>query len=106
MAKNRIVHAKQINLKEVRTAIVVAPYDPGDFILATPAIAALKDALPAGGKLTVVVSREVKALAEKVKSIDKVMPVSGPAAVLTAFSALFGGHGVLVNFEPDHVSSM
>lgn len=106
MVKNRIMHAKQVNLKEVRSALIVAPYNPRDFILATPAISALKDALPAGGKLNVVVSREVRGLAEKVKSIDRIMPMCGPAAALTAFGALFGGHEVLVNFEPDHASSM
>lgn len=106
LAKNRILHAKQVNLKEVASALIVAPYNPSDFILATPAIAALKQSLSSAGRLTVVVSREVRALAEKVKSIDRVMPMSGPAAIGTAFNALIGGYEVLVNMEPDRTSSM
>jgi ADP-heptose:LPS heptosyltransferase len=106
MSKHKIVHAKQVNLKEVDSALIVAPYNRADFILATPAIAALKESLSSRGKLTVVVSREVKALAEKVRGIDRVMPMSGPAAIWTALNALAGGYQVLVNFEPDRTSSM
>lgn len=106
MGKNRITHAKQVNLKEVTSVLVVAPYKTDDFILATPAIAALKDSIAPGGKLTAVVSRQVKTLALRARGIDKVMPMCGPAAIGTALSAMIGGHEVLVNFEPDHRSSM
>jgi ADP-heptose:LPS heptosyltransferase len=106
MEKNRILHAKQVNLKEVTSALIVAPYNPMDFILATPAIAALKESLSSRGKLTVVVSREVKALARKVRSIDRIMPMCGPAAIGTAVNAFMGSYEVLINFEPNHTSSM
>jgi ADP-heptose:LPS heptosyltransferase len=48
----------------------------------------------------------VRDLAKKVRAIDKAMLMCGPAAIGTALNALAGGYEVLVNFEPDHASSM
>jgi ADP-heptose:LPS heptosyltransferase len=103
MTKNKIIRAKQINLKEVSSVLIVAPYDVEDFILSTPAITALKEALPPEGRLTAVVSRAALGLAGHVKGIDNIVPAGGPGEILKAITL---NHEVLVNFDPDHTSSM
>jgi ADP-heptose:LPS heptosyltransferase len=103
MPKNKIIHAKQINLREVSAVMIVAPYAVEDFILATPAIAALKEALPPEGRLIAVVSPRVKELARNTRAIDRVITAGGPGAAL---AMLFCRHQVLVNFDPDHFSSI
>ncbi len=103
MAKNRVIHAKQINLKEVSAVLVVAPFSMDDYMLSTPAIMALKEALPPDGKLIAVVSPQVKNLAKNTKGIDRVITAGGLQAAL---GAVFTRHEVLVNFDPDHFCSM
>jgi len=106
MAAKKIMHAKQVNLKEAETALVVAPYNTADFILSTPAIAALKQAMAAKSRLTAVVSGKGLPLAKKTCCIDRVLPMCGRAAIGTALLTAASGHDVLVNFEPAHNSSM
>ena len=60
--KKKILNAKQVNLKEFSKLLIVAPFTIEDFILCTPAIEALKEALPPEGKITVLVSDEVKSI--------------------------------------------
>ncbi|HRU38469.1 MAG TPA: glycosyltransferase family 9 protein [Candidatus Goldiibacteriota bacterium] len=106
MDRKKIMHAKQVNLKEAETALIIAPYNTADFILSTPAIAALKQAMAPKSRLTAVVSKRALGLAKKACCIDRVVPMRGPVAILTALMTAAGSYDVLVNFEPNHNSSM
>ncbi len=108
MRKNKIIHAKQVNLKKVKSVLVITPFNIEDFILSAPAIDALKDAMPPGGKITAVTSAGVARMAEGSGAIDRVIVCKtlNPFTFMgTAGAVLFSGYDVLVNFNPGFKTS-
>jgi len=107
--KQKIISAKQVNLKEFTSVLVVAPYNIEDFILATPAIAALKEALPQEGRITAVISGEVKEVAMNTSCIDDILVFKtfNPAKKMSALVRIAsGGFDLMVNFNPDILTAV
>jgi ADP-heptose:LPS heptosyltransferase len=107
--KQKIVSAKQVNLKEFSSILVVAPYNLEDFVLCTPAIAALKEALPPEGKVTAIVSEEVREVAAGSPCIDRVMvlkTVNIAEKFRTLAAVMSGKFNLLVNFNPDFLTAV
>ena len=102
--KKKILNAKQVNLKEFSKLLIVAPFTIEDFILCTPAIEALKEALPPEGKITVLVSDEVKKVSKSCKYIDKVLCVKtlNPMTLISTLIDLnIAKHQLVVSFNQD-----
>ncbi|MCX8093716.1 MAG: glycosyltransferase family 9 protein [Candidatus Goldbacteria bacterium] len=106
MFKKKILHAKQLNLKEITSLLVIAPDNFEDFILATPAISALKEALPPDGKLTVMIPSKLRKIASRASGIDKILCFNFINCLPSFFNLMFGGYEVLVNFASDSFNSI
>jgi len=74
--KFRITNPKQINLKEISSIILLAPSKIEDFVLVTPAISALREAMAPEGKVTIVAWKQVAKLASETMCADEVLPIS------------------------------
>jgi ADP-heptose:LPS heptosyltransferase len=101
--KQKIVNAKQVNLKDFSSALVILPYSVEDFILCSPAITALKEAMPAGGKITAVVNDSCGGFVRGLKSIDTAINLNpaNPLSVLNAaLSMMKAKFQLVVNFNP------
>jgi ADP-heptose:LPS heptosyltransferase len=88
--KKKILNAKQVNLKEFSRLLVIAPFSVEDFILCTPAIEALKQAMPPEGKITVLASEDVLKVSKSCAYIDKTLLIKSmnPFAVLATLMAV------------------
>lgn len=106
MIGKKILHAKQLNLKEITSVLIVAPDSFEDFLLATPAISALKEALPPEGRLTVMIPSKLRKIAAQTSGIDRIICFNFFNCLLSLFSLLFGGYEVLVNFATDSFNSI
>jgi ADP-heptose:LPS heptosyltransferase len=106
--KKRILNAKQINLKEFTRILIVAPFNIEDFILCTPAIEALKSAMPPEGKITVLVSAEAEGVAKSCLFIDKTLTIKGsnPIVVISTLIRLISEkHQLVISFNQDVVTA-
>jgi len=106
MAGKKILNAKQINLKEINSLLVIAPDNFEDFLLATPAISALKEALPPEGKITAIVSDKLKKIALQTSGIDRIICLDFLNFFPSLFNLFTGGYEILVNFASDSFSSI
>ncbi len=106
MFNKKIIHAKQINLKEITSLLVIAPDNFEDFLLATPAIGALKEALPPEGKLTVIIPHKLIKLAQRSPGVDKIICMDFFRCIPSLFNILFGGYEILVNMASDNCGSI
>ncbi len=102
--RQRIMNAKQVNLREFSNILVVAPYNLEDFILSTPAIAALKEALPPEGKLTALITGDLREIAAGCSFIDRALvmktlnPVEAFKSMMSVFSTKFE---IIINLNSD-----
>ncbi|MCE5301242.1 MAG: hypothetical protein LLG37_10290 [Spirochaetia bacterium] len=102
--KQKLTSAKQVNLKEFSSALAIMPYNIEEFILATPAVAALKDAMPPEAKITAIVSEEARKLAMGCRFIDNVMvfkTVNPVQCFKTLMSIGRSKFELMINFNPD-----
>ncbi len=74
--KLKITNPKQINLKEVSSVILLAPSKIEDFVLVTPAISALREAMAPESKITILAWKQVAKLASETMCADEVLPVT------------------------------
>jgi ADP-heptose:LPS heptosyltransferase len=86
--------------------LVIAPDNFEDFLLSTPAMDALKEALPPDGKLTVIISGKLKNIASHTPSIDKIIYFNFFNCLPVIFELIFGGYEVMVNFASDSFNSI
>ena len=106
MLNKKILHAKQINLKEITSLLVIAPDNFEDFLLSTPAISALKEALPPEGKLTVLIPEKLKKIALHSPGVDKIICFNFFNCFFSIVKILFGGYEILINFASDSLRSI
>ena len=88
--KKKILNAKQVNLKQFSKLLVIAPFSIEDFILCTPAIEALKEAMPPEGKITVLVSDDVLKVSKSCRYIDQALAIKSinPMTVLSTLAKI------------------
>ncbi|HDQ25673.1 MAG TPA: lipopolysaccharide heptosyltransferase family protein, partial [bacterium] len=106
---SKITHPKQINLKETASVLVVMPFTAGDFILATPAIGALKEAMPPEGRITALISEETRNLARACACFDegRIIKSANPGSLISAAAAVISRrYGLFINMEGDTGSSV
>ena len=102
--KKKILNAKQVNLKEFSRLLVIAPFSVEDFILCTPAIAALKEAMPPEGKITVLASDDVLKVSKSCVYIDRALLIKSinPFAVLSTLAAVSSArYQLVISFNQD-----
>lgn len=100
--KRNIINAKQINLKILNSILVLSPLNTVDFVLATPALSALKSSLSPEGKLIVLVSSETLKFALNCKCIDKVLLIKSAnlfELIKTLIFIIFKRTDIFINFE-------
>jgi len=100
--RKKIVSAKQINLKEVSSVLIITPFHTEEFILSTPAIAALKEAMPPESEITVLTTPLIKKFAATCRSINKILEIKtlNPVKFIqTVFSLLTGKFNIILNFN-------
>ena len=100
--KKRILNAKQVNLKEFSKILVIAPFSIEDFILCTPAIQALREALPPEGKITALVSDDVLKVSKSCRCIDEALVVKSinPLKVLSTLAKINSAkHQLVISFN-------
>jgi len=108
MKNKKITHAKQVNLKEVKSALIITPFDMEEFILSTPAVAALSDAISKEGKITALTSAKTAGIVRNCRDIKKVYLCrtwNMLSLLKTVFLVLFSRYDVLVNFNPESKAS-
>src|ERR1035437_203948 len=107
--KKRVLNAKQINLKQFSKLLVIAPFSIEDFILCTPAIAALKDAMPPEGRITVLVSDDVLKVSRGCKYIDRALLIRSinPFAVVSTLAAVNAAkYQLVISFNQDLLTAV
>jgi ADP-heptose:LPS heptosyltransferase len=101
--KQKIVNAKQINLRDFSSILVVLPDSVEDFILCAPAITALKEAMPPEGKITAIVNDGCMGFVKGLKSIDRAInlnPVNPLSVLKTIIAFISSDFQLVINFNP------
>lgn len=102
--KKKILNPKQVNLKEFKKLLVIAPFSIEDFILCTPAIEALKDSMPDGCLITALVSDDVMKVSKNCKCIGRSLNIKSinPLTVISALLAVNKEkYELIVSFNQD-----
>jgi ADP-heptose:LPS heptosyltransferase len=103
--KMKISHPKHLNLKEISSVLMFAPFKVEDFILATPAISALKEAISPQGKITAIVNDETKSIAHACDAISESRSISMTSAPKTFFSVNKDKYDLFISFEQDNAQA-
>ncbi|HDT15030.1 MAG TPA: lipopolysaccharide heptosyltransferase family protein, partial [Firmicutes bacterium] len=96
--KMRITNPKQLNLKEINTVLVLAPFEVGNMMLCIPALEALKQAVSPLGNITVVTSKKTAGIVEGCKSVSRVIPFNAATAVNAIAEVYKKKYDLMINF--------
>ncbi|MBN2754855.1 MAG: hypothetical protein JXR81_08355 [Candidatus Goldbacteria bacterium] len=97
--KMKIINPKQINLKEMKRVIILAPRHTEDFILATPALNALKEALAPEGEITIITTDGAKKIAYACPAVSLVKPTGLKDIIKSMYEVCREKYDLFICFE-------
>ncbi len=97
--KMKIIHPKQINLREFKHVLIMAPRHREDLILATPALNALKEAISPESEITIITTDSQKKIAAACPAVTFVKSTGFKDVIKSLYDVCKEKYDLFICFE-------